>query len=380
MHLGFSLLTLFPGRVGGSESYVRGLLGQFAAGNGPERVTVLANRHVLGEYDSAASGPVELRAVASYRAGNGMASRALAMVGARVVPKRAARDAPRDLDVLHYPVTVPIPALGVPTVVTIHDVSHLERRDPAGLALRAYRRWAYDGAARTADAVVATSRFAAGQIVEGMGVAEERVSVVPLGIDHATFVPGPVAEDEATLALLGLPERFLLYPANLWPHKNHRRLLEALARVGDRDLGLVLTGQGYGRGGRLAAVADRLGLGARVRQLGQVPAAALAALYRSAALTVIPSLHEGFGFPALEAMACGCVVASSGCGGLGEISGEAALLFDPEDPGAIAAAIQQGLADADLRARLIFAGRRLAVRYTWEESARRHANLYQRLA
>ena len=380
MHLGFSLLTLFRGRVGGSESYVRGLLGQFVQGNGPQRVTVLANRHVMAEYGSGAGGPVALRPVASYRAGDGLPSRAAAMAAARLAPGRAARDAPADLDVLHYPVTVPIPALPVPTAVTIHDVSHLDRRDPAGLALRAYRRWGYDGAARGADAVVATSRFAAQRIVEGMGVGEERVSVLPLGIDHATFAPGPVGDDRRLLASLGLPDRFALYPANLWRHKNHWRLLEALAAAGEGDLGLVLAGQEYGRWGRLAAEAERLGVATRVRHLGQVPPGTLAALYRSAALTVIPSLHEGFGFPALEAMACGCPVASSGRGGLAEVSGDAALRFDPEDPRSIAGAIDSLLADAALRDRLIAAGRRLAAGYTWEESARRHVELYARVA
>lgn len=378
MHVGFSLLTLFPGRVGGSETYARGLLAQFARGAGPERLTVLANRQVAEAYRGYVAGPVELHRVASYPAGDRLLTRALAMATARVAPARAARDVAGGLDVVHYPVTVPIPAVAVPTVVTIHDVSHLDLGGLRALPLRRYRRWAYDGAARAAAVVIATSRFARERIVEGMGVPSPRVEVVAPGIDHALFRPEPGLDDERRLSGLGLPGRFVLYPANLWPHKNHRRLLEALAAVEDRELGLVLSGQGYGRLGELADLARRLGVRARVRHVGQVDPPTMAALYRRARATVIPSLHEGFGFPALEAMACECPVAVSGRGALGEISGEAALRFDPESPEALAGSIYRIVYQSELRSRLVAAGRRLSARYNWEACARRHVEIYAR--
>ena len=378
LHVGFSLLTLFPGRVGGSESYARGLLGEFARGRGPERLTVLANRHVAEAYRGYAAGPVELRRVGSYRAGDGLVTRGLAMAAAWAAPVRAARDVPADLEVLHHPVTVPIPAVAVPTVVTIHDVSHLDLAGLRTLPLRRYRRWAYDGAARSAAVVIATSRFARERIVTGMGVAPERIEVVAPGIDHAVFNPEPAADDERRLAALGLPARFVLYPANLWPHKNHHRLLEGLARLEDHELGLVLAGQDYGRLGGLAGLARRLGIEGRVRHVGQVEPRTMAALYRRALATVIPSLHEGFGFPALEAMACGCPVASSGRGALGEVSGEAALQFDPDSPEALAGSIDRIVYQSELRSRLVAAGRRLSSRYNWEACARRHVEIYAR--
>lgn len=378
MHVGLSLLTLFPGRVGGSESYVRGLLGQFAAGAGPERVTILANRHVMGQYGRWARNGVGLHHVSSYRAGDRSLTRAAAMAGARMAPARAAQDVPAGLELIHYAVTIPIPALDLPSVVTVHDVSHLDRAGVAALPLRRYRAWAYDGAARAADAVIATSHFARGRIVEGMRVAPDRVHVVALGIDHDTFRPGPADDDERRLAPLRLPRRFVLYPANLWPHKNHERLLEALARV-DGELGLVLAGQTYGRGRALAARAERLGVAARVRHVGHVEADTLAALYRRARATVIPSLHEGFGMPALEAMACGCPVTSSGREALGEVSGSAALRFDAGDPQAIAVAIERVSGAGAERERLRVDGRALAARFTWERCARRHTELYSRL-
>src|SRR4051812_19739407 len=126
VNVGFGLLTLFPGRVGGSETYVRGLLGAFGAGHGPEQVTVLANRPVLRSFAGYARGPVLLRSVRSYRSGDALATRALALASARVAPQRVAAAVPPGLDLLHYAVTVPVPQVSsVPTVNTVHDLSHL---------------------------------------------------------------------------------------------------------------------------------------------------------------------------------------------------------------------------------------------------------------
>ncbi|MGI8623406.1 MAG: glycosyltransferase [Solirubrobacteraceae bacterium] len=233
MNLGFALLTLFPGRVGGSEANVRGLLAEYARGNGPDRVTVLANRHVEAAYRDAARGPVELHRVRSYHAGDGTLTRMLAMGGAAAAPRRAARDVPAGIDVMHYPVTVPIPRTEAPTVVTLHDVQH---HDLPGFFSRAetlYRRRAYDGAARSADVVVASSEFSRGRIADAVGVPRERIEVAPLGIDPERFAPEG-ADDAAALEPLGLPGAFVVYPANLWPHKNHERLLTIPRLIADR--------------------------------------------------------------------------------------------------------------------------------------------------
>ena len=167
MHVGFALLTLFPGRVGGSESNVRGLLGEFAQGHGPERVTVLANRHVAGAYE--ASGPVGLHLVRSYRPGEGTLTRALAMAAALAAPRVAARDVPAGLDVVHYPVTVPIPRIQAPTVVTLLDVQHHDLPGFFSRGEAAFRRRAYDRAARDADVVITISEFSKARIVEAAG-------------------------------------------------------------------------------------------------------------------------------------------------------------------------------------------------------------------
>ena len=379
VHVGYSLLTLFPGRVGGSETNVRGLLAEFAQGNGPERVTVLANRFVESAYREYECGPVAIDRVRSYRAGDTTITRALGMSVARALPRVVARDIPAGLEVVHYPVTVPIPKAAVPTVVTIYDLQHHDLPQFFSRTERAYRRWAYDGAARSATLVVATSEHTRARLVEVLGLDPERVEAVHYGLDAERFTPRADG-DERLLAPLELPERFVIYPANLWPHKNHERLVEALAAQHDPDVALLLTGQTWGRLERLMERARRAGVGGRVRHLGYVEARAVPAVYRAARAMVFPSLYEGFGAPPLEAMACGCPVAASRRGSLGEVCGDAALELDPESTESIAAALERIASDEALRERLRAAGLDRAAQFRWNIAARRHTEIYGRAA
>ena len=129
--------------------------------------------------------------------------------------------------------------------------------------------------------------------MELLGLEPERVEVVHMGVDLERFTPEPAAIDERLPAELGLPDRFLVYPANLWPHKNHHRLVEALARARDRELGLVLTGRDYGRLEALMAEASSLGVRHRVLHLGYVERDALPALYRLARGDGVPQPVRG---------------------------------------------------------------------------------------
>jgi glycosyltransferase involved in cell wall biosynthesis len=362
MRVGVSLLTVFPGRIGGSETYVRGLLGEFANGHGPDGLTVLANRHVMGAYHELG---VPLRLVRSYRPGDSDATRFLAMNAARLAPRLAARDVPRDLDVLHFPVTVPVGAVeGVPRIVSLMDVQHHELPQMFSAMERRLRAWAYDDSARAADLVVTISEHARQGIVAHLGVPAERVRAIPLGVDLERFTPeGPAAAED-------LPERYVVYPANFWPHKNHERLVAAWREVRDPSLWLVLTGQAQGREDLLAGAE-------RVRVLGHVPGGQLPALLRGARAMVFPSLFEGFGLPPLEAMACGTPVAASSRGSLGEVIGDAALGFDPEDVEAIARAIERVADDEPLREQLRERGLRRAAGFTWAACAEAHLDAYR---
>jgi glycosyltransferase involved in cell wall biosynthesis len=343
------LLTLVPGRLGGSETYVRELLrGLGRSGAHEYRAVVPAVAQDAGEglptvvareYRRAASTPERLVAMglASARPGP-LASH---LEGARAV---------------HFPLTVELPRTGLPKVVTLHDVQHLDLPGLFPRAERALRAALWHRSLRRAERVIAISEFVRGRAVANLGLDPERVRVVPLGLDHDVLHPSQVER-----------EPFLLYPARPWRHKNHARLYEAFGAVRRErpDLRLVLTG-----GGDFGAVPE----GVDVR--GHVSQGELVSLLQRATGLVFPSLYEGFGLPPLEAMACGCPVACSNAAALPETVGDAARLFDPEDPQAIADAVLEVLADP---APWIERGLARAERYAWDETARQTDAVYAEL-
>ncbi|HUR86521.1 MAG TPA: glycosyltransferase family 1 protein [Solirubrobacteraceae bacterium] len=380
MHVGMLLATLTPGHVGGSETYVRGLLAAFAAGDGPQRTTVLTHRAAAESLGVPAGDSVALRTLPGAGPAGGGPRRAAWLVreiaAARLRPLRD-----ETVDVVHAPLTIPVPRVaGAPVVMTLHDVTHHEYPASFSLAERTFRRVAYDGSARRAALVITDSEHARAAIVDRLGIAAERVVAIHFGIDHARFHPRPDAADDALLAGLALPARYVAYPANLWPHKNHERLIEALAACENREIELVLTGRRGRRWDALHALATRRGVAHRIHHHGYLPGDAIAALYRRATGMVFPSLAEGFGAPPLEAMACGCPVAASGDGAVAEVTGNAALHFDPRDVSAIAGALERLAGDPPLRSRLRAAGAARAAGFTWAACARRHAEVYERAA
>jgi glycosyltransferase involved in cell wall biosynthesis len=357
------MLTLFPGRAGGTETIARALVAEFARTRAP--VSLLVSERVALALDGAG---LPMHRIGSYRTGDSAPTRLLAMTLAGLAPRVVARDVPDGIDVVHYVVTVPIPEVrGASTVVSLNDVQHHELPEFFSVPERLYRRWAYDGAARRADEVITLSEHARGQIVERLGIPAECITPIPCAVDHVRFTPQPTEVD----AQLQLPPRFVLYPANLWPHKNHERLIRAFRRAAADDLSLVLTGQTYDK--PLSMGADK-----RVVHLGHVELDRLPALYRRAAALVFPSLFEGFGIPPLEAMACGCPVAASATGAVAETCGDAALLFDPCDEEAMADAIRCVVEDAGLRERLRSDGLARARGFRWDDVAARHLAVYER--
>jgi glycosyltransferase involved in cell wall biosynthesis len=349
VRVGISLLTLAPGDLGGVETYAKALVRTLAA-RGTLDYSVFVPNHAV----EAASGlpAVRVRALPGMRTGpKRIPAMMLSAAASRPLRKALAR-----VDLVHYPITVPIPSAHTPAVVTLQDLQHLDLPEHFSATRRRFRKRAYDDAARRADAVVVTSAFVRAGAIEHLGLDEKRLHVIPLGVDHTLFAPG----DETR-------EAFLLYPARPWPHKNHRRLLEAFAllRAELPELRLVLTGGGLDALGALPEGVERVGV---------VSVEELASLYRTAACLVFPSLYEGFGLPPLEAMASGCPVAAASTGAIPEICGDAAVYFDATDPQAIANGIREALALADELREL---GLARAASFTWEETARLHESLYR---
>lgn len=206
----------------------------------------------------------------------------------------------------------------------------------------ARREELYPLACRGAGRVVVASEWTRSDLVAQLGVPAEKIEVIRRGAG----VPGrrwPSREEaESVLAGRALPPRFALYPAKTWPHKNHLRLLEAIAVLRSRGVEVPLVCPGGGvppHDAVVQAAHDRLGLRDLVTFPGHVTAEELAALYRRADLLVFPSLFEGLGIPVLEALEAGLPVACADVTCLPEVAGDAAVLFDPREPEAIASAL-----------------------------------------
>ena len=347
--VGISLLTLVPGELGGSETYVRELL------RGLGRVGELSYRVLLPPVAPDAAEGLPAETATEYRGARTIAQRLTAMAAATARPEPLRRRL-RGADVVHYPLTLRIPPLA-PSVVTLHDVQHLDLPSMFPRSELLFRKVAWHRSVRGADLVIVPSEFVRDRAVAHLRLDPGCIRVTPLGLDHATLAPGTRER-----------EPFLLYPARAWPHKNHQRLFEAftLVRRERPDLRLVLTG-----GGDFPSLPD----GADAR--GHVPWPEVVDLMQRASALVFPSLYEGFGQPPLEAMACGCPVACSNAAALPEVVGDAALLFDPHDPAAIAAAVLDLLADPAPWCERGLARARL---FSWDETARSTDAVYRELS
>jgi glycosyltransferase involved in cell wall biosynthesis len=246
----------------------------------------------------------------------------------------------------------------IPLVFCIHDLIHLHDAAESSLAKRTYYHWHVRPAARRAHRVITVSRYSRQLIREWSGLPEERIVVAPNGVGAEFTADGPRHEP-------GYP--YLLFVGAHRPHKNIHRLLEAFARSGIAPrIRLELTGQPTP--GERQQI-ERLSLGTTVHYRGLLDAASLAQLYRGALALVIPSLTEGFGLPAVEAMACATAVVSSNAAALTEVVDDAAITIDPYDVDALADAMRRVAEDTDLRRHLEQAGRQRAATYSWERTA-----------
>jgi glycosyltransferase involved in cell wall biosynthesis len=281
-----------------------------------------------------------------------------------------ARLAAGDVDLFWSPLATLPWRCPVPAVVTVHDLTAV--LFPEAHTVRV--RWSIlpflARSLATARRVVAISEATAADLAFHFPESRGKLRVVPNGVDPR-FRPGSPESIAATRRELGAPNGYLLAVGTLEPRKNLPTLLTAWETLADADPDappLVLAGgagwetRGFRR--RLAALAPR-----GLRHLGRVDDDRLLALYQAASIFAYPSLYEGFGLPVLEAMACGVPVVTSDVSSLPEVAGGAALLVDPRDPRALAAALHRLLTTPALAADLAARGRAQAARYTWAKTA-----------
>ena len=254
----------------------------------------------------------------------------------------------RGVDVLHCPTYYAPVRPSVPTVVTVHDLAVLRHPDAFPRWTRTYVPHAVPHMVRAARRVIAVSEFTAGEVERLLHVPRERIRVVPNGVEPVFTPEGPRAEGDFVLAV-----------GTLEPRKN---LARTIAAAGSLGIELRVVG-GRGWGGVEPT-------GAQVTWLGEVDDEELARQYRGARCVVYASLYEGFGIPVLEAMACGAPIVTSRGGATEEVAGGHAVLVDPLDVASIADGIERARPE----------GAEYARAFTWDETARRTAEVYAEAA
>ena len=244
---------------------------------------------------------------------------------------------------------------------TLHDAAIFARPEAYTWAFRRWYRLLFPLAARRNLALFTDSQFSRRELSRYTGIAAERWQVVYLGHEHIFDVPA----DDGVLERHTLrPQEFLLAVGSLSPHKNFQAVVQALESLPEANFPVAIAG-----GSDAAVFAGKPQLSQRVKQLGYVSDGELRALYEHASAFIFPSRYEGFGFPPLEAMACGCPVIASQAASLPEVCGEAVRYCDPEDISSIAEAIEHVMHNPALRTELRERGYTQAAKFRWLDCA-----------
>jgi glycosyltransferase involved in cell wall biosynthesis len=266
-----------------------------------------------------------------------------------------------------------------PTVLSIHDLSLLLYPQTHLKHLVRRARYRLPFMARKATRIITATEHVKKEVAEHLHVDPAKIAVTPYA-PRTDFRPMPLSETEATRRRLGVEDVFILFVGTIEPRKNLITLLRAFAETQmNTDLRpqLVIAGQEGWLMGEMSSYIEREGLKERIRFTGYIADEDLRALYSSCAVCVYPSLYEGFGFPPLEAMACGAPVIAADVPSLHETVGQAALLVPPTDVQQLARALAEMLTDEQKRAHFSRAGLEWSAQFTWERTARLTLEVYR---
>jgi alpha-1,3-rhamnosyl/mannosyltransferase len=363
LRVGLNLLYLKPGKVGGSEEYIRRIVDALDAVAAHEvELTLFVNRRF---------GAAHPKIEAAHET-------VVAPITGDRPPIRIAAESTwlaretsrRRLDVVHHVANTVPQIVTRPPLVTIHDLQPIVRPQDFGRVKGVYLRRRLGAAARKAKVVVAVSEYVRRLVIDRWDLDADRVAVVSAPLIGPTNAPSTPDQPEAP---------YFIYPAITHPHKNHHTMLRSFAAVAARrdDVSLVLTGGPGAMEGEVRQEIGRLGLERRVRRPGRVPPDELDRLIAGATALTFPSRHEGFGLPVAEAMVVGCPVIASNATALPEVVGDAGLLVEPDDVRGWTDAMLRLLDDDSLRRRMIDAGRRQVAARTPAETARRMVAAYR---
>lgn len=361
MRIGINALFLLPGKVGGSEVYLRSLVRWLPRVAPQNEYLLYVNRESAGLVSGEGVRIVECNVAAGSRPMRILYEQTVLPV----LAKRHGLDA-----LLSAGMTAPF-FCPVTSVLTVYDLQHINEPQNFNRGYLLFLKAIIGKSAKRADSVLTLSEKSKRDIVRHYGLAPERVAVTCLAADRSVFYKRTEEEISALRKRYGLPEEFILYIASSLPHKNYERLLGAFAEVKQSrpDVKLVLIGaRDYGHEAIKARIAS-LGLNDDVVFLGWLPFEDIPIIYSAASLFVFPSLHEGFGIPVLEAFASGTPVVCSRIEPLDEVAGDAALFVDPLSDKDIAQGMLKVLGNGQLRDGLIAKGLKRAGEFSWERMA-----------
>lgn len=362
MNVGIDARKYFDFGIG---TYIRNLAGYFDRQNG-DRFTYFVRPEDAGLISSTHRGVTIVNTSGKYSARE--------LVSVSFQANRAG------ISVFHAPhYTLPF-RLAMRRVVTIHDVIHLRFPEYFSGIQGAYARLVIGHACRAADAVIVDSEFAGSELVRFVPGTNDKLHVIPLGVS-SDFAPGGKESDSPAFRKAhDIEGPYLLYVGSLKPHKNVGTLLRSFARLGSKaGITLVLVGERLESDSSLSGISAGAGIVDRVRSLGWLTETDLIQAYRGATAVVLPSLYEGFGFPVLEAMACGTPVIASKAASIPEVMGDAGIMVDPASQAEMSDAIESVIDDPSLRMSLREKGLQRAKLFGWDRCAEATLNLYRSL-
>jgi alpha-1,3-rhamnosyl/mannosyltransferase len=276
-----------------------------------------------------------------------------------------------------------IPRLaGVPVVANVMDLIPLLHPEWASSGLRSLKNWLFSRTVHGADHIITISEYSKRDLITHLGVDPSRISVTPLGVSQEFFEQVPQQTTESTLASLNLRPGFFLFVGTLQPRKNLQRVLQAHQSMPEllrRQHPLVVVGRTGWKADELLDELQKLERRGEGRRFEYLPGKTVLSLLQSAAAMVFPSLYEGFGLPVVEAFAARCPVITSSTTSLPEVAGNAALLVDPTQPDAIAAAMRAILDQPEQTAQRVELGQQRARQYSWEACAMQTLDVYRQI-
>lgn len=284
-----------------------------------------------------------------------------------------------NVDVVHFPYQSFVQT-DLPMVYNPHDLQHLHFPQYFKKNTIAQREISYRTGCRIAKTVVVASNWAKADFVNRYGLDPTKVQAIPWASPTEIYSEVTDATAKEVAAKIGVFEPFALFPAATWPHKNHAKLFEAIARIRDESdlrIRLVCTGFQNEYWPEIESRLNQLSLENQVRFLGVVPGDVLRAIYKRAQFLIMPSLFEPASFPIYEAWYEGVPVACSSVAGLPEQVSDAALMFDPNFVDSIAKALRRMASDARLRADLRDRGIARSNIFRWETAARAYRAVYR---